>query len=168
MSIRIGLISDTHGHLDDAILEALQPCDEIWHAGDVGSVEVIDTIQALHPIRGVYGNIDDHIVRRIFPEELIFTVEGLKVYMVHIGGYPTRYVKEVKKRLVSEKPDLYICGHSHICKVVPDYTLNLLHMNPGACGQHGFHKVRTLLRFSIMEGQIKNLEVVELGLRGRL
>lgn len=166
--MRIGLISDTHGHLDDDIMEALDPCEEIWHAGDVGSMELLDTLEGFKPCRGVFGNIDDHRLRSAWPEEQLFEIKGLKVYMIHIGGYPPKYKTTVRNKIILEQPDLYICGHSHILKIMPDPQRQLLHMNPGACGHHGFHVIRTLIRFSILEGKIKDVEVVELGRRGRI
>lgn len=166
--MRIALLSDTHGHLDEEILEALVGCDEVWHAGDVGSLELIDQLNQIIPARGVYGNIDDHVLRRVWPENLIFTIEGVKVFMTHIGGYPGRYSARVKEIIEREKPDLYICGHSHILKVMPDPKNALLHMNPGACGHHGFHHIRTILRFTVNQKRIADVEVVEFGRRGVL
>ena len=164
---RIALISDTHGHLDDEIVEATSSCDQIWHAGDIGSLAVIERLEALKPCTGVYGNIDDHVIRNIWPKDQLFECDGLKVFMTHIGGYPPRYTTDVRKTLHTERPGLYICGHSHILKVMPDKALGMIHMNPGACGHHGFHKFRTMLRFSITGGRIHDVEVVEFGLRGR-
>ncbi len=164
--MRVGLLSDTHSHLDEVIRTHLASCDEIWHAGDIGSASVTDTLAQWKPLRAVYGNIDDAKMRLIFPEDNIFTVEGVKVLITHIGGYPGHYVPRVRQLLHAERPKLYICGHSHILKVMPDKQLGLLHMNPGAAGVHGFHHVRTLLRFTIAQGTIKDLEVVELGKRG--
>jgi len=166
--LRIGLLSDTHGHLDEAIISHLTPCDELWHAGDIGSLEITDRLSEIRPVRAVYGNIDDAKLRTVWPEDLVFTVEGVKVVITHIGGYPGHYNARVRQLLLREKPKLYICGHSHILKVMPDPKLNLLHMNPGAAGIHGFHHVRTLLRFTLDAGNIRDLEAVELGLRGRL
>ncbi len=162
------LLSDTHGYIDDKILAHATKADEVWHAGDIGQVAVTDKLSAVATVRGVYGNIDDHIVRRIFPLNNVFTIEGLKVYMTHIGGYPGRYSQGVKQQLKMEKPGLFICGHSHILKVMRDPALNLLHMNPGAAGIHGFHQMRTMIRFNILEGRILEPEVIELGLRGVL
>lgn len=166
--MRVGLLSDTHGHLDEVIHTHLMPCDEIWHAGDIGTIQVTDTLAKWKPLRAVYGNIDDATLRLSFPENNIFTIEGVKVVMTHIGGYPGHYVARARQLLLAERPKLYICGHSHILKVMPDPKLGLLHMNPGAAGVHGFHHVRTLLRFTLQAGTIKDLEVVELGLRGSL
>lgn len=166
--MRIILLSDTHSHMDSGILEACKEADEIWHAGDIGQDSVIQKLETIAPVRAVYGNIDDASIRHTFPLNNIFDCEGLKVFMTHIGGYPGRYNARVKNILKEEKPGLYICGHSHILKVIPDQSFSLLHMNPGACGHHGFHKVRTLLRFNVEDALVKNLEVVELGRRGTL
>ena len=165
---RIGLLSDTHSFLDEKVFTYFEQCDEIWHAGDIGSMELADQLEAFKPLRAVYGNIDDAKLRQRFPLNLRFDCEGLAVFMTHIGGYPGRYNKRVRGILQTEPPDLYICGHSHILKVMPDPKLDLLHINPGACGNHGFHKVKTIVRFSVEEGKIDNLEVVELGLRGAI
>lgn len=165
--MRIGLLSDTHGHLDDGILEHLMSCDEIWHAGDIGGLHVTDRLSELKPVRVVFGNIDDAKTRTVWPEDAVFTVEGVKVVITHIGGYPGKYPARVRQLLLRERPKLYICGHSHILKVMPDRSLGLLHMNPGAAGIHGFHHMRTLLRFTLDAGNISHLEVVELGLRGK-
>ena len=165
--IKIGLISDTHSHMDDAILEAFKSCDEIWHAGDIGDHDVMKQLEGIAPLRAVYGNIDDHLARRSYPKDQLFEVEGLSVFMTHIGGYPPRYTTYVRDVIDREKPDLYICGHSHILKVMPDKKRQILHMNPGAAGHHGFHKIRTVLRFAINKGKIEQVEVVELGFRGR-
>ncbi|NJB85596.1 hypothetical protein GGR26_001341 [Lewinella marina] len=166
MSVRIGLLSDTHSYLDPAILEHFAGCDEVWHAGDVGDPAVLDALEAFRPVRGVYGNIDDTAIRQRLPLDACFTVGGVKVLMTHVGGYPGRYTARVRKLIEAERPDLYICGHSHILKVMMDKTRKVLHMNPGACGRHGFHRMRTVLRFSVNEGRIEDLEVIELGLRG--
>ena len=165
--MRIGLLSDTHSFLDPAIFDYFAEVDEIWHAGDIGDPEVIKQLADFKPVRAVYGNIDEPAIRHEYPENAIFTVAGLKVLITHIGGYPGRYNARIKKLLTEHQPGLYICGHSHILKVMPDEQRELLHMNPGACGRHGFHKMRTVLRFSIDKGIVKDLEVIELGLRGR-
>ena len=165
---KILLLSDTHGHLDQKILKYIDGADEVWHAGDIGTTAVADGISKTKPLRGVYGNIDGHELRSQFPENQIFSCQGVKVLMTHIGGYPGRYNPRVKKLIQEEKPQLYVCGHSHILKVIPDRKNNLLHMNPGACGIQGFHKVRTLLRFELNQGKIENLEAIELGQRGAL
>ena len=161
--MRIGLISDTHGYLDPKVEKYFKACDEIWHIGDVGNIDVVKQLTKIKPVRGVYGNIDGQEIRNIFPEELKFKCEEVKVWLVHIGGYPNRYAKKIKKRIEFNSPDLFICGHSHILKVMYDKKLNLLHINPGAAGKSGFHKVKTLIRFTIDKKEIKDLEVIELG-----
>lgn len=158
---KILLLSDTHNYIDDAILKYVTQADEVWHAGDIGNLEVTDAIKALKPLRAVYGNIDDAKTRIEFPEHDRFNCEGVEVWMTHIGGYPNKYDKRVKDELIKSPPKLFICGHSHILKVIPDKKLNLLHMNPGAIGKHGLHKVRTMLRFTIDHEKIDNLEVIE-------
>ena len=163
---KILLLSDTHSYIDDRILKYASEADEIWHAGDIGEIKVADELQAIKPLRAVYGNVDNAEVRGEFPLNNIFCVDSVKVVMTHIGGYPGRYSARVKELLINEKPKLYICGHSHILKVMHDKKLNLLHMNPGAAGIHGFHQVRTMLRFTLDDGKIDNLEVIELGKRG--
>ena len=166
--MKIGLISDTHSYLDPKVFEHFSNCDEIWHAGDIGDVVVLDELESFKATRAVYGNIDGRDIISRCPEKQIFEIEGLKVYMIHIGGTPPHYAKGVRADLIAEKPGLFICGHSHILKVMPDPKLNgLLYMNPGAAGRHGFHQVRTLLRFDISDGKPKNLEVIELGKRGQ-
>jgi len=159
------LISDTHSHLDDTLLKHIDAADEIWHAGDIGNVKLTDTIKKLKPLRAVYGNIDDHELRKEFPKNLIFTCEDVKVFITHICGQPTSYLKEVKDILNAEKPKLFICGHSHILKVMYQKQYDVLHMNPGACGVHGFHQIKTVLRFVIDKDQIKDLVIIELGNR---
>ncbi|MDG1477155.1 MAG: metallophosphoesterase family protein [Vicingaceae bacterium] len=161
--MRIGLISDTHGYLDPKVEKYFKECDEIWHLGDVGNIDVIKELTKIKPVRGVYGNIDGQDIRKVFPKELKFKCEEVKVWLVHIGGYPNRYAKDVKKRIEFNAPDLFITGHSHILKVMYDKKLNLLHINPGAAGKSGFHKVKTLVRFTIDQKEIKDLEVIELG-----
>lgn len=166
---RIGLLSDTHSFLDDKVFHYFEECDEVWHAGDIGNPEIADHLEAFLPFRAVYGNIDGQKIRQRYPLNQRFICEGLDVWMTHIGGYPKRYSKRVREQLLSEEhtPGLFISGHSHILKVMPDPQFQLLHINPGACGHHGWHKVRTLVRFSIEEGTPKDLEVIELGKRGR-
>ena len=159
---KILLISDTHGYIDDQILKFVKQADEVWHAGDIGSIEVVDIIKNLKPLRAVYGNIDDALIRTEFPLNNKFTIEKVTVWITHIGGYPNRYDLRVKEEITKNPPQLYISGHSHILKVIFDKKLNLLHMNPGAAGKHGFHTVRTMLRFEINEDKISNLEVIEL------
>jgi len=162
---QILLLSDTHSHLDDAILKYVKQADEVWHAGDIGSLEVTDALQKLKPLRAVYGNIDDHKAQLEFPLDNRFMCEGVDVWVTHIGGYPNKYYTRIKETIKQNPPKLFISGHSHILKVMWDKKLNLLHMNPGACGKHGFHQVRTMLRFTIDGKEIKNLEIVELGKR---
>ena len=168
MAIRILLLSDTHDYLDDHILHHAAEADEIWHAGDVGTARITDALAAIKPLRAVYGNIDGRDIRVQFPEDLRFTVEGLDVFMTHIGGYPGHYASSVKSILQTTPPQLFICGHSHILRVMRDPKTNTLCMNPGAAGVHGFHKMRTMIRFTIDKGKILNPEVIELGLRGKL
>ena len=162
---KILLLSDTHSYIDDRILEYAQQADEIWHAGDIGDISVTDKLAKIKPLRAVYGNIDDFSTRRIYPENLRFTLEGVDVLMTHIGGYPGRYDPKIRQQLYSKPPKLFICGHSHILKVIYDKKLECLHMNPGAAGKYGFHQVRTLLRFVLDNGNIRDLEVIELGKR---
>ena len=164
--VRILLLSDTHGYIDDQILKFVKQADEVWHAGDIGKLGVTDAIKALKPLRAVYGNIDNTQIRAEFPLDAQFTIEEVTVYITHIGGYPPKYNKRTKATLQNDPPDLFITGHSHILKVMPDKKLGLLHMNPGATGKHGFHSMRTMLRFTIDKKEIKDLEVIELGKRG--
>lgn len=159
---RVLLLSDTHSFLDQNIVKYAKGVDEVWHAGDVGKVEVIDKLAQIKPLRGVYGNIDGREVRLQLPELLDFEVEGVRVHIRHIGGYPPRYAKGVADYLNEHPCDLFICGHSHILKVMRDQKRDLLHMNPGAAGTHGFHKQRTMLRFELDRGIVDNLEVIEL------
>jgi putative phosphoesterase len=163
---RIGLISDTHNHLDEAIFKHFEQCDEIWHAGDFGSAAIADALKAFKPLRGVYGNIDGYDICSEFPEELIFNCEEVKVFIKHIGGYPNKYAPGIKNTILKENVQLFISGHSHILKVIYDPKLQCLHMNPGAAGLQGWHKVKTLIRFIIDGKEIKNCEVIELGKRG--
>ncbi len=161
---RIGLLSDTHAWWDERYLKHFEQCDEIWHAGDIGSVEVAEKLAAFRPLRAVYGNVDGHELRLMFPEVLRFEVEGAEVLMKHIGGYPGKYDPSIRNTLLINPPKLFISGHSHILKVKYDDRLGLLHINPGAAGTYGFHKVRTLVRFEIDGGKFQNLEVIELGM----
>lgn len=161
---RIGLVSDTHGFLDDAILGHFKNCNELWHAGDFGP-EVAEKLKAFETVKGVYGNIDDQKIRAEFPEQLVFRCEEVKVMIRHIGGYPPKYNPETKKELLIHKPQLFISGHSHILKIMYDDKLHCLHMNPGAAGKHGWHKIRTVIRFTIDGKEIKDCEVIELGNR---
>lgn len=159
---RIGLLSDTHGYWDDRYLKYFEECDEIWHAGDIGSMDVLDRLMKFRTFRGVYGNIDGQDIRKILPEINRFELEGSDVMIKHIGGYPGKYDMQVKKIISSATPDLLICGHSHILKVKFDKDYELLHINPGAAGKYGFHTVRTLVRFNIDCGKFSDLEVIEL------
>ena len=162
---KILLLSDTHGHLDEAMLKYVHWSDEVWHAGDIGNLEVTDTIKAIKPLRGVFGNIDGTEARKEFPLHHCFFCEKVSVWITHIGGYPGKYSPGIKALLTENTPKLFICGHSHILKVQFDKELNLLHMNPGAAGKSGFHQVRTMLRFVIDNDKISDLEVIELGKR---
>jgi putative phosphoesterase len=162
---KIVLLSDTHSFVDAQILKYVRQADEVWHAGDIGAIAVADALQKETPLRAVYGNIDDKTVRSEYPLDAKFTCEGVSVWMTHIGGYPNKYNQRIREEIRQNPPKLFISGHSHILKVQFDQKLNLLHMNPGAAGKHGFHKVRTLLRFELNNGEIKNLEVVELETR---
>ena len=162
---KILLLSDTHSHIDDAILKYARQADEVWHAGDIGNLLVTDTLKSIKTLRAVYGNIDDHVIQKEFPLNDRFFCEGVEVLMTHIGGYPPKYNPRTRKIVEENPPKLFISGHSHILKVMMDKKNNVLHMNPGACGKHGFHQVRTMLRFAIDGENIKDLEVVELGKR---
>ena len=164
--LRIGLISDTHHFLDDNVFRHFDTCDEIWHAGDFGTAALAGRLSAFKPLRGVYGNIDGQDIRSLYPEKLRWTSEEVDVYMTHIGGYPPRYNPQVKKELMANPPKLFICGHSHILKIMYDDKLQCLHMNPGAAGNQGWHKVRTLIRFTIDGKNMRDCEVIELGSRG--
>lgn len=159
---RIGLLSDTHGYWDERYLKYFEECDEIWHAGDIGSKEVMDRLAEFRPFRGVYGNIDGQDIRKILPETSRFTLEGADVIIKHIGGYPGKYDNSIKKVLQESSPNLFISGHSHILKVKYDNELDLLHINPGVAGKYGFHTVRTLVRFNINNCNFSDLEVIEL------
>ncbi len=163
---RIGLLSDTHGYLDDRILVYLRECDEIWHAGDIGNTDTAKKLSALKPFRAVSGNIDGAELRQEYPLQLRFICEEVDVLMVHIGGYPGHYSPVVLKEINLLAPKLFISGHSHILKVIFDKKHQLLHINPGAAGIQGFHQVRTIIRFTIDKDQIKDLEVIELGQKG--
>lgn len=159
---KIILLSDTHSHLDEEIIQYLQTADEVWHAGDFGSIEVVDELQKNNLTQGVYGNIDDKVIQNVFPFSNEFMCEGVQVYMQHIGGYPGKYAKGVKEKLVKEKAKLFISGHSHILKIMFDKQINCLHMNPGAAGRQGWHKVRTMIRFVIDGKDIKDCNIIEL------
>ena len=166
---KIGLLSDTHSFLDERIFQYFAECDEVWHAGDFGSMAVIDRLRAFKPLRGVYGNIDNTLIQAEMPLDLRFECEGVPVFMTHIGGYPGRYNPRVRKILMENPPrdGLFICGHSHILKAMPDRQLGFLHLNPGAGGNEGWHTVKTLMRFVLEGGRIRELEVIELGGRGK-
>lgn len=155
-------MSDTHSYLHPDVFRYFDKVDEIWHAGDLGNTELADKLEAFKPFRAVYGNIDGADLRVRYPLNLHFELEQVKVYITHIGGYPGKYAPGVKDELLKNAPKLFICGHSHILKVMPDPALQLLHINPGACGIQGWHKVKTLLRFELAEGNISQLEVIEL------
>lgn len=157
--MKIGIISDTHNTFDDQLREFLMPCDEVWHAGDFGSVEIADEIAAFKPLRGVYGNIDGGVMRRIYHEFSFFEVEGVTVLMTHIGGYPRNYSPKALQHIHGARPKLFIAGHSHILKVIYDPVYELLHINPGAAGKYGVHSVRTAIRLDVEAGEIKNLEI---------
>ncbi|MGB7785521.1 MAG: metallophosphoesterase family protein [Salinimicrobium sp.] len=162
---KILLLSDTHGHIDERIKKYAQEADEIWHAGDIGTTMVTDELQKIKPLKAVFGNIDGAEVRKEFPLNNRFLCEEVDVWITHIGGYPGRYSPAIKEEIRKNPPQLFICGHSHILKVMNDKNLNLLHMNPGAAGKQGFHQMRTMLRFKIDGKEIKDLEVIELGKR---
>ncbi len=160
---RIGLLSDTHGYLHPEVMRHFARVDEIWHAGDIGSLELIRTLEKFKPVRAVYGNVDGREIYTAYPEDQHFKCEEVDVWMTHIGGYPGKYSQRVKPLIKAHPPQLFISGHSHILKVMPDTQLNLLHINPGACGRQGWHKVKTVVRFCLDKGKIKDLEVIELG-----
>ncbi|TXK47952.1 metallophosphoesterase family protein [Pontibacter qinzhouensis] len=164
--MKIGLLSDTHGYLDDQILRLLGDRDEIWHAGDFGTQAISERLQEVAPVRGVYGNIDGQHVRQVHPKVNRFTINGLDVLMTHIGGYPGKYHPDIRQEILQNPPQLFITGHSHILKIMTDKRLNnLLHINPGAAGKHGFHSTRTMVRFTVTAGQVQDLQVIELGKR---
>jgi len=161
----IALISDTHTYFGEDVNKYLSKCDEIWHAGDIGDLETLDKYRSIKKVRAVYGNIDGHEVRSDSPEHLFFTLESVKVVMIHIGGYPNRYTPKARNLIHKYRPDIFISGHSHILKIIGDPKYNLLHMNPGSCGKKGFHAIRTLILFNLDKGKIENVRVVELGQR---
>jgi len=166
--MKIGLLSDTHSYLDERVFEHFAESDEIWHAGDFGNMEVLEKLEKFKPLRGVYGNIDGAKIRSEMPLDLRFDCEGLPVFMTHIGGYPGRYEPRIGRILAENPPHkgLFISGHSHILKIMPDKRLDFLHINPGACGNEGWHKVKTLVRFQINEGVLSELQIIELGQKG--
>ena len=167
--MKIGLLSDTHSYLDPKVFEHFKACDEIWHAGDIGSTSLANELEKFKPLKAVYGNIDDKDIQARFPEDLHWNCEGLNIWMTHIGGAPPNYNPRVKKLLKANPPAIFICGHSHILRIKRDLNFNnLLYLNPGAAGNHGFHTTKTLVRFEIIDKQILNMEVVELGKRGAI
>lgn len=162
----IGLLSDTHGFLEPVIFTHFQNCDEIWHAGDIGDLSIADKLGAFKPLRAVHGNIDDLSVRTRFPEDLIMIAGGVRVLMTHIGGVPPNYNPRVRRMLHEHRPQVFICGHSHILKIGKDPASDILYVNPGAAGNQGFHIIKTLVRFTLSDGVIGNMEVIEIGKRG--
>ena len=167
--VRIGLLSDTHGYLDPKIFEYFKDRDELWHAGDIGSLAVADALQKFKPFKAVFGNIDDKDLQSKYPEDLFFTCEEINIWITHIGGVPPNYNPRVKKMLKTNVPDIFICGHSHILRIKRDLTLNnMLYLNPGAAGNQGFHPIKTIVRFNIDGRNIQNMEVIELGRRGSI
>ena len=162
---KILLLSDTHSYIDEQILKFVKQADEVWHVGDIGDLKVTDTLKKIKPLRAVYGNIDDKDARAEFPLDLKFTIENITVWMTHIGGYPNKYNLRIREEIKQNPPKIFISGHSHILKVQYDKNLELLHLNPGAAGKHGFHKIRTMLRFEVDKSDIKNLEIIELAKR---
>lgn len=169
IKMKVGLLSDTHGFLDPSVFEHFKNCDEVWHAGDTGDETVLTQLEQFKPVRAVFGNIDERSLQVKLPEDLWLTVEGLTVWMTHIGGAPPNYNPRVKKILATRMPDIFICGHSHILRIKKDPKYNnMLYINPGAAGNHGFHHIKTLVRFDLEKGEIKNVEVIELGKRGAL
>lgn len=167
--MKVGLLSDTHGFLDQSIFEHFKHCDEVWHAGDIGDEDLLHELEAFKPVRAVFGNIDNRTLQNNLPEDLWFNVEGLTIWMTHIGGAPPNYNPLVKKILAERIPDIFICGHSHILRIKRDPKFNnMLYLNPGAAGNHGFHHIKTLVRFELKEKEVRNMEVIELGKRGAL
>lgn len=164
---KIVLLSDTHGHIDERILSYAQQADEIWHAGDIGNLTVTDTLKKIKPLRAVYGNIDGKEARIEFPEYSNFSIEGVKFMMTHIGGPAGKYTAKVREELQKKQPEVFICGHSHILKVMHIKARNMMHLNPGAAGIQGFHHIRTMLRFEVHQGKLQQMEVIELGPRGK-
>ncbi len=166
--MRIGLMSDTHSFLDEKVFHYFEECDEVWHAGDFGNLKLVQQLQAFKPLRGVYGNIDGAEIRAEMPLDLRFECAGVPIVMTHIGGYPGRYEPRVRDLLRADPPrdGIFISGHSHILKVMPDKVGQFLHINPGACGNEGWHKVKTLVRFTLEAGRIGDLQIIELGNRG--
>src|SRR5450759_292761 len=166
--MKIGLLSDTHGWIHPRLFDHFAECDEIWHAGDIGNIETADKLASFKPLKAVFGNIDDALVRTAYMEHLTFKAEEIKVWMTHIGGTPDHYDKRVKPGIYEDPPDIFICGHSHIAKVVYDKKAGFLYINPGAAGYNGFHRFMTAIRFQIDGKNIHDLELIELGERGRI
>ena len=167
--MKIGLLSDTHSHLDTKVFEYFKECDEIWHGGDIGDAFIVNELEKFKPLRAVYGNIDDQAMQVRFTEDLWFSCEGITIWMTHIGGAPPNYNPRIKKILKDRVPDIFICGHSHILRIKKDSNYkNMLYLNPGAAGNHGFHHIKTLVRFEVIGKEIKNMEVIELGKRGAI
>ncbi len=165
-TMRIGLLSDTHGHLDKTVMHYFRDCEEVWHAGDIGTVEVAQQLENFKPLRAVHGNIDGQDIRLQYPQEQRFICAGVEVWIIHIGGKPPYYTPTVRAELQQQTPGILVCGHSHILRVIRDpLRPAMLYLNPGAAGRHGMHQVRTLLRFEILDGQVKNMEAIELGKR---
>lgn len=161
--INIGLLSDTHSFLEPKLEKFFSKCEQVWHCGDIGDVATSDKLESTYPVfKGVYGNIDNDVLRRIHPQDRIFYCEDVKVLMTHIGGYPGNYDRRVMSIIDRERPNLFLCGHSHIAKIMYDKTFNMLHINPGAIGNHGFHKVKTAIRFIIDKDRVKDLEIIEI------
>ena len=165
---KILLISDTHSYLDPKLIKHINSSDEVWHAGDIGDVSLCDELEKHKNVKAVFGNIDDNNIRSKYPENLFFNCEQVKVFITHIGGYPGKYSSRIKNILLENKPNLFICGHSHILKVIFDKEFNLLHINPGACGNNGFHIIKTAIKFEIDNEEIKNLSIIELGNRNTI
>jgi putative phosphoesterase len=166
--MKIGLISDTHGHLDDSVFNHFSACNQVWHLGDIGTVDVLDKLENTFELKAVYGNIDGHKIRIRAQEILLLEIERKKFLLTHIAGRPGKYDRKVKELIKQHRPDVLICGHSHILRVEQDHPNQLLYINPGAAGKHGFHKKKTLIRFEINQGRIFNMEVIEMGNRSSL
>ena len=160
--IKIGLLSDTHSYLHPRVFEFFKECEEVWHCGDIGDQETAERLSAFRKFRAVYGNIDGTAIKKIYPEKLIFKIEGVKVVLVHIGGYPGKYTRQARELMLTERPDLFICGHSHILKVIYDKQFGCLHINPGAAGKFGFHHSITMVRFGIRDNLVEDLEVLDI------
>jgi putative phosphoesterase len=164
--LKIGLLSDTHGYLDPTVFVHFKSCDEIWHAGDIGDITLIDTLEKFKPLRAVFGNIDEKDLQLRYPEDLWWECEGLTLWMTHIGGAPPNYNPRIKRLLKTRVPDIFICGHSHILRVKKDPNNQMLYINPGAAGNQGFHHMKTIIRFELLRKEVRNMEVIELGKRG--